>query len=176
MRITPAAKALDINQRTLKLWIENPALAPYFSEPARRDGPGRDLNDDDVIVANTIRALRAGVSNSSADWQGIADQLAGNHRDHNLPLSAQTVNTSLSVVAQQERMATVVEQRDQAMQRINELRVEAERLRSENADLQDARRADIERLMQQVAAEKERATRAEVELEMWRTGWRKPSK
>jgi hypothetical protein len=163
MNIARAARALDVNERTLKLWIARAELSPYFSELARREGAGRDLNDDDVVIANTIRSLRAGMGNNNVDWQEIADRIGLGYRDRALPPEAASVDTGLTVVAQHERMAVVVNERDMAVRR-------AEVAESQLAEERSAHMADNERLLRELADQRERAARTEVELEMWRSG------
>jgi hypothetical protein len=185
MNATRAAKALAINQGTLKLWIDRPELATYFSASARREGFSRDLNDDDVIVANTIRSLRAGVGNNNVDWQQIADQLNSGYRDRSLPPEADHVDTGLTVIAQHERIAAIVTERDAANARVSELEKQVRELLDRVDTLHNERREEAERLLReqaQIRDEKlkeqqelrDQLVRAQVELELWRSGRLKP--
>lgn len=185
MNIARSARSLGVNERTLKLWIARDELSPYFSPLARREGSGRDLNDDDIITANTIRSLRAGVGNNNVDWVQIAERLGSGYRDRSLPPEAASVDTGLTVLAQHERMAVVVSERDMAVARVSELDQQVRELLNRLNALQDDRRADAERLLReqgQIRDEKSKEQqdlrdeliRAQVELELWRSGRLKP--
>lgn len=167
MKAAKAARALGINERTLKLWIDRPALAPFFSPAARLDGSQRELNDDDLLVANTIRTLRAGVANNAADWSGIAARLNDGHRDRNLPPEAAMVDTGLTVMAQHERMIAVSKDHEYALSKIADLEAERDELRAQRDAALRANADDRERLGRELG-------RAEAELEMWRSGRLKP--
>lgn len=167
MKLARVAKALDINERTLKLWIGNPALAPYFSAPARIDNPSREMDDDDLIVANTIRKLREGMSNHNVDWQAIADRLNSGHRDDDLPPTAAVVDSRASMLAQHSRTVGLTLERDAALKRINDLETALAEERRQHM-------ADNERLLRELSDA--RVAAANVELEMYKSGRIKPSK
>ncbi len=174
MNARRAALALGINERTLKLWIQQPDLAPYFSPTARLEGSQRDLNDDDFLTANTIRVMRQGVPNNAPNWSGMAARLAEGHRERTLPPSAATVETGLTVMAQHERMVTVTTERDAALRQIDDLRAQ---LATRAAKLEAAyreHRGDVERLMRAHGELRDTLARAEMELELYRKGRLKP--
>ncbi len=167
MKAAKSARALGINERTLKLWISHPALSPFFSERARLEGSQRELSDDDLLVANTIRTLRAGVANNAANWSGIAERLKSGHRDRNLPPEAAMVDTGLTVMAQHERMIEVTKDHQQALARVSELEAERHALRDQLNTALARNAEDRERLALKLG-------RAEAELELWRAGRLKP--
>lgn len=173
MNTAKAARALDVNDRTLKLWIGRPELARFFSEQARRDGSGRDLSEQDIIVANTIRYLREGVGNNNVDWDGIADQLATGYRNEQLPATADTVTSDQSVaviVAQQQQRVTAIQtERDAALKRAEQLEAELQRE-------QQGRREDIERLMREVADARAQAAVLQNTVDLFEAGRLKPRK
>jgi len=179
MKAAKAALALGVNERTLNLWIAHPALSPFFSEAARLEGSQRELNDDDLIVANTIRAMRAGVPNNAANWEGIAEALASGRRHRNLPPEAAMVDAGLTVMAQRERMITVLSERDAALARVEELQAAQRELEQRLAAIEAERRQDQEKLLRELKeterALTEKLARAETELELWRSGRIKPA-
>jgi DNA-binding transcriptional MerR regulator len=174
MNITQTSKALGVSQATLKLWVERPELSPCFSPGAHREGNGRDFNDDDIAVVNTVRALREGTGNNNVDWQRIGDELARGYRDTNFPAEAATVETGLTVLAQHERVATIISERDSAQARVRELEAALKDERQQRIDDKDVYMANQERLLRELADA--RVAAANVELEMYKSGRIKPGK
>lgn len=175
MKAAKAARALGVNERTLKLWIAHPALSPFFSDAARLDGSQRELSDDDLIVANTIRAMRAGVANNAANWPGIAEALAAGRRDRNLPPEAAMVDTGLTVMAQHERMITVISERDAALARIEALEAEQREIRAQLDSARQAVADDRERLLREMGELRAQLAKAQAQLELWEAGRLKPA-
>ena len=178
MRLARAAKALGVNPRTITLWIERPELTPFFSPPARLRGLQRELSDDDLLVANTIRAMRAGVANWEANWAEIAERLASGERESTLPAEAATVDSGMTALAQHAQVSIVAAERDSAVKRVAELLEQERVLRAELRDAYRAQADDRERLLREAKAEQRQleqqlaATLAE--LELWRAGRLKP--
>ena len=178
MKLAQAARMLGINDRTLKLWIERPELAPHFSRPARLPAAQRDLNDDDLIVANTIRSMRAGVSNLEVDWQHMGERLAGGYRDQELPASAVTLDTRMPVLRQYERTVRLVAERDSAVQRAQELEAQLREQAARISELHGRLADDRERLLREAKAEQRQLEQelaaALAELKLWQAGKLRP--
>lgn len=174
MKLAQAARMLGINDRTLKLWIERPELAPHFSRPARLPTAQRELNEDDLIVANTIRSMRAGVSNLEVDWQHMGERLAGGYRDHELPASAVTVDNRMTVLAQHERTVILATERDMAVKRAKELEAQLREQAAQISELHGRLADDRERLLRELADAEARAAAYEAELKLWQAGRLRP--
>jgi DNA-binding transcriptional MerR regulator len=174
MKLARAAKALGINPRTLVLWIDRAELTPFFSRPARLPGAQREISDDDLIVANTIRHLRAGVANNAANWPEIAAALAAGERNKQLPAQAITVDSGMSVLEQHIALNTITNERNVALAQAEQYKAEVQQLRAEMAALHQERRGDIERLSQKITDAEARAAAYEAELKLWQAGKLRP--
>lgn len=164
MRLARAAKALGVNPRTITLWIERPELTPFFSPPARLRGLQRELSDDDLLVANTIRAMRAGVANWEANWPAIAERLASGELERKLPAEAATVDSGMTVLAQHEQLTTITAERDSAVKRAQELEAELRAARQQIDELHGRLADDRERLLRELIDAERRAAAADAAL------------
>lgn len=165
MKLARAAKALGVNPRTITLWIERAELAPYFSTPARLAGAQRELNDDDLLVANTIRVMRAGVANNAANWPAIAERLASGKLERELPAEAATVDSGMTVLAQHERTVILAHERDTALAHAKELEAQLrEQAAQHKAELR-AKDTQIDELHGRLADDRERLLRELIDAE-----------
>ena len=93
MRMGDAAKALNVNNDTIKNWIKRKEFAPFFSPEALRSGGQiqRELNNADLMILNTIRALR---SRGESNWEIIAEYIRDGEREPQFPMQAAIVEGS----------------------------------------------------------------------------------
>lgn len=83
MKIGDVAAAFDRTRQTLRNWVENPQLAEFFSEQARREtGKGySEFLANDLEVVNTIHVLLE----QKMTWSDIAERLSTGWRDTDFP-------------------------------------------------------------------------------------------
>lgn len=169
MRTGKAAQVIGVNHKTITNWIDHPLLNRFFTDMARgADGRAqREITDPDLLVLNTIRAERAGLSNNDIDWQAIADVLASGRRERQMPPGAMGVDVGMTRMAQVEQSLTLVMERDAALKRVRDLEEEIIRLERASDSLKD-QITDLK--LQKI----EELTRLQVELELWRSGRLKP--
>mgnify|MGYP001042078472 CR=1 FL=1 len=181
MRTGKVAQMLGVTDRTIKNWLAVPEFAPFFSAGALQvDSAHRELNQDDLYVLNTIRVMRSGAPKKDANWEGIAQALAEGRRERQLPPIAAAIDPGMALVGQVERVVTIGAERDAALARVAELEQERRELRTLLEDAQKRLADDRERLLRELNEKetelKERLARAEMELDLWRSGRIKPAK
>src|SRR5688500_7882658 len=80
MKTGEAAKVLGVDPKTIRNWIDDARLSRFFSVSALgQDGSiQRILTDSDLLVLNTIRAMKA---RGTTDWNDIASYLESGKRE-----------------------------------------------------------------------------------------------
>lgn len=138
MKTGEAAKILGIDVATIRRWIEREEINRFFSESARsgRDSTQRILTDGDILVLNTVLALRT--HKKVTDWSEIVSYLNSGQREQDFPQNAITADPRTVPLPQAEQsaraMATLAE-RDAALRRVNDLEKELRESREENKQL-----------------------------------------
>jgi DNA-binding transcriptional MerR regulator len=163
MKTGELAKILNLDPKTIRNWIDNYGLEKLFSPSARGiDGnTQRILMEADVLILNTIHRLRAQNVN---DWNEIKAHLESGDREREFPgnaIDAERRMIPIETLEQSAMALTTLRERDAALVQIKQLEAElsAERKRIEEL-LREA--GDIERLREEVAAErKENSKRIE---------------
>ncbi|HEX2621949.1 MAG TPA: MerR family transcriptional regulator [Phototrophicaceae bacterium] len=123
MKTGEAAKILGVDAITVRRWIERDELKMFFSAGARGEhgAAQRLLTESDLLVLNTIRALR---TNGNMEWGGVVVYLNTGQRDQEFPQNAIAVDPRTVPLPQAEQsaraMATLAE-RDAALRRVAEL-------------------------------------------------------
>lgn len=133
MRIGKASEYLDsLNGDTIKNWIDRDELRKFFSLAAQgKTSAQRDISDDDLLILNSIRALRL---EGTRDWVEIAARLDSGYRAEKFPESATFVNGHAPIqLYQQSAISTREADRERA---------DNARLHAEIAELQEKRVED----------------------------------
>lgn len=148
MKTGEAAKILGVDRTTIINWIENRGLEQFFSDQAngRDGGTQRTLTESDLLVLNTIRARRA----ENLDWPHIARFLETGQRENEVPQNAASTDKRTVPVQQAEmsaRALATVAERDQALQRVDEL---TEQVTALMTQLKDAHEQEL-KLMREIA-------------------------
>lgn len=133
MRIGKASEYLDkLDNDTIKNWIDRDELKKFFSPAACGIGrTQRDISDADLLILNTIRALR---TDGTRDWEHIASMLDDGYRVDKFPDSAAFVGGQSPIQLYQQ---AAISTREADVERAENVR-----LRSEIAELQDKRVQD----------------------------------
>jgi hypothetical protein len=158
MKLAKVAKMIDADRRTVYNWVTDPMLKRFFSDSSQDEGD-RELDEQDVIVANTIRFLR---KDRTTTFEEIAKKLESGYRNTDLALGAVTVDTGKTPLQQFTRTLTVVQERDEAQKQLAEAErelVEAEaRHGRELKELKEnyEQRLDDERQQNRLTLEAER--------------------
>lgn len=138
MKTGEVAKILGVDAITVRRWIEREELNPFFSEGAKGEhgAAQRLLTESDVLVLNTVRALRTG--DKVAEWRDIATYLESGERVQQFPQNAISADPRTIPLPQAEQsaraMATMAE-RDAALRKVNELESQLKEVRAENKEL-----------------------------------------
>lgn len=157
-RIGDVAAMLGVSGQTIRNWLKNDELKGLFSEGANPlPGKQHEFTPDDVQLLNSIYSI---TNTGNYDWRSIAENLKSGWRESHLPTRAAIVDVDPQAAL---GLAT--------------------RLAKTEADLEFERREN-KRLEEQVEWWKQRASeneenmrkliRAEMELELWRSGRLKP--
>lgn len=156
MKTGEAAKILGVDRTTIINWIEHRGLEHFFSNSAagRDGGTQRTLTESDLVVLNTIRALRS----VNSDWREIARLLESGQRETEVPQNAASTDTRTVPVQQAEQsaraMATLAE-RDAALAQVNDLRAEVHELQAQLAREMAEKSAMKEELLREMAEVRE---------------------
>lgn len=170
MKTGKVAKAFGIDRKTVSNWTDMPQLSKFFSPEAQGiDRTQRDYLEPDLLVINTIRALR----NKGIDWDDIAVILDSGERERELPASAMLVETT-APIAQYGRIVELQTSLEAAEEQVEMLQEEVERLRSElqrrvDTVREDERRTAREReqqLLDEIIKLNRQMARLEVRMEM----------
>lgn len=161
MKTGQVAQALDIDPKTVLNWVDHPVLSKFFSASAhQQEGQlQREFTQDDLLVLNTIRNLRATMSANKPDWFVIAAQLDAGRRDNVLPLAAMTANTGVTDMERFEQAIITKARLDSAMNQIDFLNRQIERLEQ-----------DIDKHLERIMEAREDKARLQRELELWEAG------
>ena len=150
MKTGKVAKAFGIDRKTVSNWTDMPQFQEFFSPEAKGiDRTQRDYSEPDLLVINTIRAMR----NKNMGWDEIAAHLGSGERERELPASAMLVETT-APIAQYGRIIELQTALDSAEEQIDVLQEEVEQLRKELQERVDAVRE----------RERQKATEREQEL------------
>lgn len=72
MKTGQIAKAMGVDSQTVRAWVDNPAVAGYFSKNALGvDVTQRSFSERDYLVLNTIRHFK--MHDRLSDWNEIAE-------------------------------------------------------------------------------------------------------
>lgn len=158
MKTGKVADMLGVDQKTVLNWTDRPEFQPLFSSEARGLGRsvGRDYNETEVIILNTIRTERQ----KNTTWEEILRLINDGVRDTDLPPSALLVDSPAPLV-QYGKMQQLQAQVDLLERQNTDLRDEIRQLRDENRALQQVRNTELERVLKQ---KEEEAVRREGEL------------
>lgn len=127
MKTGKVGKAFGIDRKTVANWTDMPQFQKFFSSEAKGvDRSQRDYLESDLLVVNTIRAMRA----KSADWDEIADFLESGERERELPPSAMLIETT-APIAQYGRIVELQTSLESAEEQVDLLQEEVASLRSE---------------------------------------------
>jgi len=127
MKTGKVAKVFGIDRKTVSNWTDMPQFQRFFSSEAKGiNRTQRDYIEPDLLVINTIRAMR----NKSMDWDEIAVALESGERERELPASAMLVETT-APIAQYGRIVELQTALEASEEQIEELHEEIMRLRNE---------------------------------------------
>lgn len=176
MRVGKVAQALGVDTKTVTNWSSRPELKDFFSTSATdmHKGTERDFSEDDLYVLNTIKNLRATMPRKNTDWHLIAQRLAEGYRDKELPMKAATVDSGLTVMAHAERILITSQERDMALQRVQELQQALIDREAKIDALQSQQQAMQEQLLRELADIKAELAAAKTELDLFRSGRLRP--
>jgi DNA-binding transcriptional MerR regulator len=157
MKTGKAAKALDVDPKTIINWTDTDGFAEFFSPSAlAKDGrTQRDFNESDLVVLNTIRARR----NLGDSWEDIEAFLRSGKRETELPPTAMLVETS-APIAQYGRVVALTAERDAALAHVKELEKQLVEAKEENKELQERLLRDTQSLYKEIG-------RLQAKLEMY---------
>jgi len=149
MKTGKAAKALDVDPKTVINWTDTDGFAEFFSSGALgRDGrTQRDFNESDLVVLNTIRVRR----NLGDSWEDIETYLRSGKRETELPPTAMLVETS-APIAQYGRVVALTAERDAALARVKELEKQLVESKEENKELQERLLRDTQALYKEIGS------------------------
>lgn len=165
MKTGKAAALLEVDPTTIKNWIER--FKEFFSSGALPGNLQRELDHADLLVLNTIRALR---ESGEQDWEQIRAFLRTGEREQTLPVSGLTVDIGETALAQLERTLTTSARLEGALTKVDELEGEIGRLR-ETIDKQRGNISELEHKLSELEKAKAVADAlAQQELAFWRTG------
>lgn len=136
MKTGELATQLGISDRTLRNWADRPDLEPYLSPGARGQGVSqRQFTESDVLALNTVSRLRS----DRAEWRDVAAYLETGKRNPDFPQNATSVTRTIPLqqAEQGARMMAVVQERDDALARIDTLTTQINTLRAENKSLSE---------------------------------------
>ena len=175
MKMSKVAKMIGVDRRTVYNWVTHESLTHLFSEGARNKGD-RELNERDIFVVNTVNHLR---QNVTTDWEEIAEKIEDGYQITDLSISATDVDTGKTPLQQFTRTLSIAQERDAALEQLEEARKELQtietryeekidRLRNQyEARLEEERkrgRDDVEQERKRSREEMERLLREIAEL------------
>jgi len=150
MKTGKVAKAFGIDRKTVSNWTDTPQFQKFFSPEARGiDRTQRDYLEPDLLVINTIRAMR----NKNMRWDEIAAYLESGERERELPASAMLVETT-APIAQYGRIIELQTALESTEEQVEVLQEEVEHLR-------EALQKRVDSVREQ---EREKATEREQQL------------
>lgn len=158
IRIGEVADMFGITTQTIRNWLKNEDLKPLFS-PGATPPPGQqaEFTKEDVELLNSIWSI---TSSGNHDWRSIAENLKSGWREPYLPQRAAIAGVDSNAALQ---LATKLARAEQALE--DERRI---------TRLLEQRVEEFKALAEQSAEYQRKLIRAEVELELWRSGRLKP--
>lgn len=167
MRSGELAKLLDTTKETLGNWVKHPLLEEFFSPGARLDEGRayRTFNQDDQIIANTIRHLRNDLD--VTDWDEIAKRLSDGFRYNEFPTAALNVDKTTiprPLAEQSVKAAATLAELNEARTALEERNERIAELESTMDNLRDHYEGKLEELRQAHKSEIERLYREIMEL------------
>lgn len=123
MKTGKAAQLFGVDPKTILNWLAMPQLASFFSEGSQLK-PGRtqrDLSEGDILILNTIHALR---TSGVFSWDEIAQRLHNGELVTTLPANILTVDTGGAPIYQYANMLAVTVERDRALVEIAQLKAD----------------------------------------------------
>lgn len=137
MRSGELAKLLGVSDQTLLNWMKEPGVHKHLSPEAlgKAGNVQRIFLESDVLVMNTIRTLRA---NGTSSWDEIGRILDTDHREREFPQNAMATDMRTIPVPQAKQAAeyaVLIQERDLALRRIDELNAELAKERTEKEKL-----------------------------------------
>ena len=170
MKTGKVAKAFGIDRKTVSNWTDMLQFEKFFTAEAKGlNRTQRDYLESDLLVINTIRAMR----NENKDWHEIAAFLETGARERELPASAMLVETT-APIAQYGRMVELQTALEAAEEQIDMLQEEVEHMRKQLQERVDEVReqerqkaSDREKqLLEQIIALNRQMAKLEVRMEM----------
>jgi hypothetical protein len=178
MKIGDVAAAFDRTRQTIRNWTDNPELAEFFSEQARREtGKGySEFLANDLEVCNSIHILLE----EKATWGDIAAKLRSGWRDTNFPDRLLFLASGDDVP---ENSARLMASRAIAEQKSSDLMEVIHERDARIAELQakiDAGYVEREKLLREIGQLREEKaaalSRLEAKIELYEEGRLKPLK
>jgi DNA-binding transcriptional MerR regulator len=138
MRTGEAVKKLGIDKGTFYNWAANDLIRPYLSPGALgEEGTSqRIINDQDLLVLNTIRYMRFDQKNE--DWEEIAAFLASGQRIEQFPqglIASDPRVVSVPHAQQAAELMVARAERDAAIERVEELQQRIQSLEGDKKEL-----------------------------------------
>lgn len=129
MKTGELANALNVTDKTIRNWIDNPLLREFFSPEARGETSlQRIITEADVLTASTIAYLK---NNGTRDFEEIAQYLKTGKRESKFPqvaIEADLRNVPIQMAEQGARLMAITQERDDAIREKNELVVKLQNL------------------------------------------------
>jgi DNA-binding transcriptional MerR regulator len=152
MKTGEVAKILGLDVSTVRKWIDTPSLSRFFSASARGEhgSAHRLLTESDVLVLNSIRALR---TRNHADLDEIVASLDSGSREREFPANAISVDTRVISVPHAEQSAramAILAERDAALQRVTELSEQVAHLQQEKEEIREKLTQEIKQLLREL--------------------------
>jgi DNA-binding transcriptional MerR regulator len=124
MKMSKVAKMVGVDRRTIYNWVTHKSLEKLFSKDARNSGK-RYFNEEDIFIVNTIHHLRQNVTDN---WEKIAEQIESGYIITDLSIGAVDVDTGKTPLQQFTRTLAIAQERDLAIQQLEEVQEKLEEL------------------------------------------------
>ena len=157
MKMGKVAKMIGVDRRTIYNWVTHESLSHLFSENARNEGD-RELNEQDVFIANTINYLR---QNITTDWEEIAEKIEDGYQVTDLSIAAADVDTGKTPLQQFTRTLAISQERDAALKQLAEVQKELREIE----DRYETRLNELREQYEERLEEERKRAREDVEQE-----------
>lgn len=141
MKMSKVAKMIGVDRRTIFNWVTNENLEHLFSQGARNEGD-RELDEQDIFVINTINHLRQHIT---TDWKEIAEKIESGYQVTDLSIGAVDVDTGKTPLQQFTRTLAIAQERDMALQQLEEARNELAQMKERNQERMEQLRDQYEK-------------------------------